>query len=44
MFRTRSFTAIVAKLGPKSRIHWIPSSETEKVTMILCKLTVNLFG
>ena len=37
-FWSRSFTAIVTESGPKSRVHWIPSLETEKIMMILCKM------
>ena len=41
MFWSRSFIAIVTESGPKSRVLWIPSLETEKIMMILCKLGVS---
>ena len=37
---TKSIIAIVTESGPKSRVHWIPSLETEKI-MIFCKLNVS---
>ena len=40
IFWSRSFTAIVTESGPKSRVHWIPSLETEKI-IIFCKFTVS---
>ena len=39
-FWSRSFTAILTESEPKSRVHWIPSLETEKI-MIFCKLNLN---
>ena len=39
-FWSRSFTAIVTESGPKTRVHWIPSLETEKI-MNFCKLKVS---
>ena len=41
IFWSRSVTAIVTESGPKSRVHWIPSLNTEKIMMILCKLFVS---
>ena len=40
IFWSSSFTVIVTESGPKSRVHWIPSLETEKI-IIFCKLTVS---
>ena len=39
LFWTRSFTAVVTESGPKSKVHWIPSFETEKIK-IFCELIV----
>ena len=41
IFWSRSFTGIVTDSGPKSRVYWIPSLETEKIMMILCTLAVS---
>ena len=41
IFWSRSFTAIVTESGLESRVHWFLSLETEKIMMILCKLTLD---